>query len=190
MSETPNPEKRKTIHWIAMIPIGLFAALVGAFFGPGLFRDNPDALPSVIEGSQAPAVAGVQLPGLDPFDDATLRDGEVKLVNFWASWCVPCRAEHPMIKELAETHAVYGVNYKDETVGGLGFLEELGDPFTAHIADATGRMAINWGLYGVPETYVIAGDGTVVLRWAGPITRAIMEDTIKPAIAEAEAMGQ
>jgi cytochrome c biogenesis protein CcmG/thiol:disulfide interchange protein DsbE len=173
-----------------MIPIGLFAALVGAFFGPGLFRENPDALPSVIEGSQAPKVAGVQLPGLAPFDDTTLRDGDVKLVNFWASWCVPCRAEHPMIKELAENNAVYGVNYKDETVDGLGFLAELGDPFAAHIADATGRMGINWGLYGVPETYVIAGDGTVVLRWAGPITRAIMENTIEPAIAEAQAMGQ
>ena len=190
MSETPTQDKRKSVNWVAMIPVWLFAALIGAFFGPGLFRDNPDALPSTIEGRQAPAIAGVELPGLASFDDATLRGGDVTLVNFWASWCVPCRAEHPMIKELSEQLPVYGINYKDEAADGLDFLAELGDPFTAHVADATGRMGINWGLYGVPETYVIAGDGTVVLRWAGPITRSIMEDTIKPAIERAEAMAQ
>lgn len=182
--------KRKGVHWIAMIPVGLFAAFVGAFFGPGLFRENPDALPSTIAGGPAPGVTTTLLPGKDPFTDATLREGEVTLVNFWASWCVPCRAEHPMIKALAEEMSVYGVNYKDEPRDGLAFLDELGDPFAGHVADQTGRMGINWGLYGVPETHVIAGDGTVVLRWAGPITPDIIEREIRPAIERAKTIGE
>jgi len=110
----------------------------------------------------------------------------VTLVNYWASWCAPCRVEHPNLEELAESGiTIYGVNYKDKPGNALGFLEELGNPYAAMGADAQGRMALDWGVYGVPETYVIDGDGQIVLRFAGPITDRVMEKTILPAIEKA-----
>lgn len=169
-----------------LVPVALFAALAGFFFS-GLFRNEPDALPSALIGGTAPALAVTELPGHAPLPENLLADGEVKLVNFWASWCVPCRVEHPQLETLAEELPVYGINYKDEVPAATAFLAELGDPFAAVGVDATGRTGIDWGLYGVPETFVIAGDGTVVLRFAGPITRSVIEDSIRPAIAEARA---
>jgi cytochrome c biogenesis protein CcmG/thiol:disulfide interchange protein DsbE len=175
---------------IALVPVGVFAALAGFFLAANLRPvETRDALPSAIAGAAAPPLTVTELPGKPAFDLATLADGEAKLVNFWASWCVPCRAEHPQLELLAEEGPVYGVNYKDQPADALAFLEELGDPFRAHMADATGRTGIDWGLYGVPETFVIAGDGTVVLRFAGPITSSVVEDTIRPALAEASRMG-
>ena len=112
--------------------------------------------------------------------------GGVKLVNYWASWCAPCRVEHPHLEALAEEGVtIYGVNYKDQPGNALGFLEELGDPYTAIGADPNGRMALDWGLYGVPETYVIDGEGRVVLRFPGPITERVLEGQIRPAIEKA-----
>ena len=105
---------------------------------------------------------------------------------YWASWCAPCRVEHPHLETLAdEGIPIYGVNYKDEPGKALGFLEELGDPYAAIGADASGRMALDWGVYGVPETYVIDAEGTIVTRFAGPITERVLETTIMPAIEEA-----
>ncbi|MFV0493325.1 MAG: DsbE family thiol:disulfide interchange protein [Pseudorhodobacter sp.] len=169
---------------LMILPPVLFAGLA-ALFAFGMNREDPDALPSTLVGRPAPAVELTAF-GEDPgFDDATLRQPGVKLVNFWASWCAPCRAEHPQLETLAdEGVAIYGVNYKDDEAKGLGFLEELGNPFVAIGADQ-GRMAINWGVYGVPETYVIDGEGKVVLRFAGPITKQELARTIRPAIAEA-----
>lgn len=169
---------------LALIPVALFAAMAG-FFLSGMFRDDPDSLPSVLIGNAAPAFTVTELPGRAAIPEGMLTDGEVKLVNFWASWCVPCRVEHPQIEELAQGIAVYGVNYKDQIDAADGFLEELGDPYRAIGVDGTGRTGINWGLYGVPETFVIAGDGTVALRFAGPITKSVMEDQIRPAIEAA-----
>ncbi len=169
-----------------LAPPLIFAALAGLLLF-GLFRDDPDSLPSALEGRSAPAVKVTPLGNKPLFDDAALRTGGVKLVNYWASWCAPCRVEHPHLQRLAdEGVTIYGVNYKDDAPKALAFLEELGDPYTAVGADVTGRdMAVDWGVYGVPETYVIAPDGTVVLRWAGPITGRILESTIRPAIAKA-----
>ncbi len=169
------------------LPPLVFIGLALLFF-VGMQRDNPDALPSALEGKAAPAVM------LDPlgteilFEDAALRTGGVKLVNFWASWCAPCRVEHPNLQTLAEEGVtIYGVNYKDDPAKALGFLAELGNPYSALGADTAGRMALNWGLYGVPETYVIDAEGKIVLRFAGPITQRILESTIRPAISAAEA---
>ncbi|GIT90505.1 thiol:disulfide interchange protein [Jannaschia pagri] len=174
------------MKWLALAPVAIFAAL-GGFFLSGLFREDPDALPSALIGETAPAIDVTELPGRTPLPDGFLADGEVKLVNFWASWCVPCRVEHPQLKTLAEELPVYGVNYKDQIPDAISFLEELGDPFAGIGVDARGRVGIDWGLYGVPETFVIAGDGTVALRFAGPITVSVIEDTIRPAIEAARA---
>ncbi|QFT93541.1 Thiol:disulfide interchange protein CycY precursor [Roseovarius sp. THAF9] len=171
--------------FLMVLPPVIFAALAAVFY-IGMQREDPDALPSAIEGKPAPAVALTELEGKTPFTDAELRSGGVKLVNYWASWCAPCRVEHPHLEALAEEGVtIYGVNYKDQPGNALGFLEELGDPYTAIGADPNGRMALDWGLYGVPETYVIDGDGRVVLRFPGPITERVMEGQIRPAIEKA-----
>ncbi len=170
---------------LMIAPPAIFAALATLFY-VGMFREDKDTLPSAREGQPAPPVVMTQLPGKTPFDDASLRDGNVKLVNYWASWCAPCRVEHPHLETLAdEGVTILGINYKDNPANALSFLEELGDPYAAIGADATGRMALDWGVYGVPETYVIDGDGTIVLRFAGPITERVLESTIRPAIESA-----
>lgn len=178
------------MRFLALIPLALFAAL-GGFFASGLFRDDPEALPSTFIGQPAPPLQLTDLPGKPALPSDVMTDGEVKLINFWASWCIPCRVEHPQIEALSEIVPVYGINYKDNRDASpdaaLRFLEELGDPYAAIGADDTGRTGIEWGLYGVPETFVVDGDGIVRLRFAGPITASVMEDTILPAIHAARA---
>ncbi|MGY6549835.1 MAG: DsbE family thiol:disulfide interchange protein [Roseinatronobacter sp.] len=171
---------------LMFLPPILFAALA-ALFWFGNLRDDRDALPSAREGQQAPPVVVTQLADLDVFGDESLRQGEVTLVNYWASWCAPCRAEHPLLKELAEEVTVFGVNYRDQPDRAQDFLDELGNPFAGIGQDLPGRMGLDWGLYGVPETYVVAGDGTIMLRFAGPITRDVIERRIRPAMEAAAA---
>jgi cytochrome c biogenesis protein CcmG/thiol:disulfide interchange protein DsbE len=139
-----------------------------------------------MEGRAAPAVQVVALGTGPDLTDAMLREPGAKLVNFWASWCAPCRAEHPVLKSLqAEGVTILGVNFKDKPEAALQFLQDLGNPYAAIGADDSGRMGLDWGLYGVPETFVIDGTGKVILRHAGPITASILEDRIRPALAEA-----
>ncbi|WP_010140621.1 DsbE family thiol:disulfide interchange protein [Oceanicola sp. S124] len=173
---------------LLLLPPLLFGGLAVLFF-TSMQREDPDQLPTALAGKEAPQVAVTPLADLAVFDDATLRDGEVKLVNFWASWCAPCRIEHPNLVQLSEVEGlpIYGVNYKDQPEAAMGFLDELGDPYTAVGADSTGRMGLNWGLYGVPETFVIDGKGRVIERFAGPITERALESTIRPALERAAA---
>lgn len=167
---------------VVAIPPAIFIAL-GAFFFFGLSRENPDELPSVLIEKQAPALKVTALRDDAPPTDGDLRTGDVKLVNFWASWCAPCRAEHPILTEMAEAGIpIFGINYKDKPANALGFLDELGDPFAKIGADESGRVGIEWGLYGVPETFVIDANGTVLLRHPGPITKTILQEKILPAI--------
>lgn len=169
---------------LMFIPPVLFAGLAVMFF-VGMNREDPNGLPSALTGKPVPAVVLTQLGEGAPFTDATLHEPGVKLVNFWASWCAPCRAEHPLLEALAaEGVPIYGVNYKDKPDQALGFLAELGNPYTAIGADS-GRMAINWGVYGVPETYVIDGEGKILLRFAGPINEASLRDKIRPVMEQA-----
>ncbi|SMO76713.1 cytochrome c biogenesis protein CcmG, thiol:disulfide interchange protein DsbE [Thalassovita litoralis] len=169
-------------------PPVIFAGLA-AMFLIGMQRENPNELPTTMAGKSAPAVQVVPLSDLPGFTDETLRDGQVKLVNFWASWCAPCRVEHPNLEALAEQGVtIYGVNYKDKPEAALKFLAELGNPYAGIGQDDTGRMGLNWGVYGVPETYLIDGEGRIVTRHAGPITQRVIETTLGPAIKKA--MGQ
>ncbi|MEI4486860.1 DsbE family thiol:disulfide interchange protein [Frigidibacter sp. MR17.14] len=174
---------------LAVIPPVIFAGLAGLFLW-GMNRDDPAQLPTAFKGRTVPEVALVPLPGQgEPFTDATLHDGAAKLVNFWASWCAPCRVEHPNLSALAEIGVpIYGINYKDDAnafANATGFLAELGNPYQQVGADPSGRMALDWGLYGVPETFVVDGKGTVILRFAGPITRRVIDEQIRPALAKA-----
>lgn len=145
-------------------------------------------MPSALAGQLAPDLTVQPLAGLDSFDRAMLQDGGVKLVNFWASWCAPCRVEHPNLQLLAEEGVtIYGVNYKDDPGKAVDFLRELGDPYVAVAADASGRSGLDWGLYGVPETFVLDAEGRVILRFAGPVTQRVLAEKIRPAMAEAAA---
>ncbi|MEM8774850.1 MAG: DsbE family thiol:disulfide interchange protein [Pseudomonadota bacterium] len=171
---------------LLVLPLVIFALLAGLFY-VGMQRDNPDALPSAIKGNPAPVVEFEPMFGKPAIADADLRTGGVKLVNFWASWCAPCRAEHPNLVALAEQGlTVYGVNYKDDPGNALGFLEELGDPFSAIGVDQTGRQAIEWGVAAVPETFFLDGEGKVILRFAGPITQRALDRDIWPAVRAAQ----
>lgn len=163
-------------------PPVLFAALAGMFLW-GMNRDDPSALPSVLIGQEAPRVNVTPMSGQVPFTSAMLADGKVKLVNFWASWCAPCRVEHPNLQGLAdEGIEIYGVNYKDKPAQAAKFLNDLGSPYTALGADAEGRMAVDWGVYGVPETFVVDGDGKVLLRFAGPVTQRVIDEKLRPLL--------
>ncbi|GHE03410.1 thiol:disulfide interchange protein [Allgaiera indica] len=166
----------------------IFAGLAVMFY-VSMNRDQ-QTLPSMIVGKEAPPVVLTQLGDSPPFTDATLRNGKAKLVNYFASWCAPCRAEAPTLAKIAASGVtIYGVNYKDKPADALGFLARYGMPYTAMGADARGQMAINWGVYGVPETYVIDGQGKVLLRFPGPITESVWHQMIEPALARAKADG-
>ena len=172
---------------LMVIPPVLFAGLAALFYW-GMGRDDPNALPSTREGGPVPALSLAEFQGAAPFAVEDLADGDVVLVNFWASWCGPCRAEHPQLVQMAEDGVeIYGINYKDDPVKAKRFLDELGDPYVGIAADPSGRTGLDWGLYGVPETFVIDGEGTVVKRFAGPITAGVLDSIIKPAIEEAAA---
>ena len=178
--------------WLRFLPLILFLAL-GTLFGGYLiatqfFGYERDSLPSALIDRPVPETALPPLfeerPGLDP---ALLRAPGVKLVNVWASWCGPCRVEHPELMRLAEAGVpIHGLNYKDEPQAARGFLEELGDPYQAVGRDPSGRAGVEWGVYGVPETFVIDGDGRIVLKHVGPIQNDDLETIILPAIAAAE----
>ena len=169
---------------IALLAPVLAVGLI-LMFTFGLGRNDPDALPSALEGRMAPVLETTPLAVLPQVLDSDLRTGGVKLVNFWASWCAPCRAEHPNLTALSEKGLpIYGVNYKDEPEKALKFLEELGNPYAA-IGQDSGRQAINWGVYGVPETFVLDAKGTILLRFPGPITERVMRETILPLITTA-----
>lgn len=180
-----QPKMALNIRPMMALPPLIFAALAVMFYF-GMNRDDPRNLRSTREGQPAPALHLSDLGSSPAFTVETLRDGRVKLVNFWASWCTPCRVEHPQLQAMADAGVViFGINYKDDPEHALGFLDDLGDPFMALAADPNGRTAIEWGVYGVPETFVIDGNGIVTLRFAGPITQTIMENIIRPALAAA-----
>lgn len=173
------------INPLLVLPPALLAGFV-AFVAFGNFREGRTDLPSARVGHPAPAVQLEPLADRTLLTDDMLRSGQVTLVNFWASWCPPCRAEHPLVTALAEEGIpVYGVNYRDTPERALDFLEELGDPYAAIGADPRARMGLDWGVVGLPETFVLDGQGNVILRHAGPLTDEVLETRLRPAMARA-----
>ena len=174
-----------------LLPALLFVGLVAYLayeLRPG--RD-PSVVPSALIDKPAPEFA---LPPLHPDRpglakaDLTAADlgGKPVLINFFASWCVPCRAEHPLLMELAKMRgiALYGIAYKDKPEAAMAFLAELGDPFARVAQDADGRTAIDFGVYGVPETYVIDGQGHIRFRQVGPLYPQVVEEQLLPLLTE------
>ena len=172
-----------------LAPLGVVLAL-GYFFYEGLSGD-PRRIPSPFIGKPAPAFELPPLAGRRPaphaeaggLSSADLGKGRPVVVNVWASWCIPCIAEHPLVDRLAEEGAVvHGINYRDRPEDAAAWLERLGDPYTRIGADAEGRASLEWGVYGVPETFVIDSDGVVRFKHAGAITPEIVEKDILPLI--------
>lgn len=167
-----------------LIPLVLFLALV-AFLAIGLGRD-PREVPSPLINKPAPSFRLVELK--DPsrsFSSDELR-GKVWMLNVWASWCVACRDEHPMLLELARRNAIpiYGLNYKDKPTDAVSWLNELGDPYVLSVSDLDGRVGIDYGVYGAPETFLIDRDGVIRLKHIGPITPDVWNNKIAPVLAE------
>jgi len=167
-----------------LIPLGLFLVLAG-FLAVGL-NLNPREVPSPLIGKPAP---GFDLTMLDAPDQKLKRDellGKVWVLNVWASWCAPCREEHPLVVELARRKLapVYGLNYKDTRPAGLAFLRQLGNPYEASLFDADGRVGIDYGVYGVPETFVVDKQGTIRYKQIGPLTPEVIEKKIVPLLKD------
>jgi cytochrome c biogenesis protein CcmG/thiol:disulfide interchange protein DsbE len=166
------------------LPLLMFIVLV-AFLAIGLGRD-PHTVPSPLINKPAPDFRLAQLH--DPTKTFTAEEmrGKVWLLNVWASWCVSCRDEHPLLVELAESKAVpiYGMNYKDRREDALAWLNDFGDPYLLSASDTDGRIGINYGVYGVPETYLIDREGVIRYKQIGPLTPEILETTILPMVKD------
>ena len=164
-------------RWLYALPLLLCVGL-GVYLIFGLGRD-PGVLPSALVNKPAPQFTLPPLAGRQPalpLQTSDLATGKPLIVNFFASWCLPCRAEHPLVTDLAEKHGVvvHAINYKDKPADAAAWLRALGDAYTAVGADREGRVAIDFGLYGVPETYILDGQGRVRYRHAGPLTPEIV----------------
>ena len=169
---------------MALPPVIFAGFAVMAYLG--MYRGDPNALPSTFIGQPAPALPAETLAGFPAATDADLRSGEVTVVNFWASWCPPCRAEHPMLLDLqADGVRIIGVNYKDQTAAASGYLTEDGSPFIGVPYDPQGRAAINWGVTGPPETFIVDGDGTVLHKHVGPLAGTMYTREFLPKLHEA-----
>lgn len=187
--------KRPTM---ALLPVVIFAA-VAVLFAIALMRGDPNRLPSTFIGRQAPDMnlapveglrdAGRDVPGLTTAD---LRTGVPTVVNFFASWCGPCATEHPFLMDLAKRDGlrVVGINYKDPPPGGRRFIGRYGNPYAAVGADLNGRTAIEWGVYGMPETFVVDGNGTIIFKHVGPLSPEIIANNLLPAVAKSRSKSQ
>jgi len=175
-----------------LLPVVGFVALAYLFFH-SLGGPPQDELPSALIDKPAPAM---RLPPLDgraiAFTSMDLRAGHVTVLNVWASWCVPCRAEAPALAALSRVKgiALFGMVYKDSATSARGYLQDVGNPFSRIDIDRDGRAGIEWGIYGVPETFVVDGTGVVRLRYAGPIVGDALDRVILPAIERARAASQ
>lgn len=182
------------IRWSVLLPLIVFAVVAG-FFAWGLMKGNPRYIPSVLIGKPAPAfdlpplpglkdAAGNQLPGLST---EVLKAPGMKMVNFFASWCTGCIQEHPFIMSLAKRKEfpIYGIAYKDPEDKSLAWLEKHGNPYSRVGVDRQGRTGIDFGVYGIPETFFIDGEGRIIYKFIGPLNATAWEKQVLPALAKA-----
>jgi len=185
----PSPRGRP---WLMALPLIGFIALAGLFL-LRLHGGDPSKIPSALIGRPAPQTAlpaleglvnnGTQLPGLDP----AMVKGKVSVVNVWASWCVPCHEEAPLLTELGKDKRlqIIGINYKDAPDNARRFLGRYGNPFGIVGVDGNGRASIEWGVYGVPETFVVGREGTILYKMVGPVTPDNIDAVLKAEIEKA-----
>lgn len=192
--DTPPARRRIAV----VLPLVLFLALAALFFFR-LGSGDPSRIPSALIGRPVPDTALPPVPGLmmrdgKPVPGIARGDfvGAVTLVNVWASWCVPCHDEAPILMRMAEDQRfrIVGINYKDQPENARRFVGRYGNPFAAVGADANGRASIDWGVYGVPETFVVGRDGRIAYKLVGPITPENLQATLMPAIERALADGR
>ena len=190
-AQSEAPRRR----WLLLLPLALFLALA-ALFVLRLGAGDPSRIPSALIGRPAPPTALPPVAGLTqagkplPGVDTAAFKGAVSLVNVWASWCVPCHDEAPLLTQLAQDARIrlVGINYKDQPDNARRFLGRHGNPFAAVGADENGRASIEWGVYGVPETFVVDREGRIAFKLVGPITPDNLERALKPAIEKALAI--
>ena len=175
---TPPPRR----YWLYLLPIVVFAG-IGVLLYAGLFRD-PTLVPSPLVGKPVPEFALGPVQGRELGLSSQDLRGEVSLVNVFASWCVACRDEHPLLLALERERVipVHGLNYKDTPDAAAAWLDALGDPYTRIGADLDGRVGINWGVYGVPETFVVDQDGRIAYKHVGPVTPRVLDEIILPLV--------
>ena len=184
-----QPGRRR---WLVALPLIVFMGVAGLFL-LRLHGGDPSKIPSALIGRPAPQTAlpaleglvhnGAPVPGLDP----AVFKGKVSVVNVWASWCVPCHDEAPLLTALAKDTRlqIVGINYKDSPDNARRFLGRYGNPFSTVGVDGNGRASIEWGVYGVPETFVVGRDGRIAFKLVGPITAGNIATTLMPAIEKA-----
>ena len=187
------PEEKPKRRFFVALPLAIFLALAALFFFR-LGSGDPSRIPSALIGRPAPDTNLAAVPGLNtrdgkPMPGLSVADfkGAVTLVNVWASWCVPCHDEAPLLEALSADQRIriVGINYKDQPDNARRFLGRYGNPFVAAGADQNGRASMEWGVYGVPETFIVGRDGTIAYKLVGPITEGNLERVIRPEIEKA-----
>ena len=189
-----GPRRRGTAgrYILALLPLAVFAVIAGSaakmLYDQDVNGKNIADIPSALIGTKAPALLlpaleGAKVPALS---DAAVK-GKLTLVNVFASWCIPCRQEHTLLKELAKDSriTVVGINYKDKNENALRFLGELGNPYAAIGTDPNGKAAIDWGVYGIPESYLVDANGMIVYKKVGPFDEDSVTNALYPAIQKA-----
>jgi len=189
---TPKEKRGLGRYAFALIPLLVFAGIAGTagkmLYDQDVHGKNISEIPSALLGTKAPSLdlpplEGANLPALT---DAAVK-GKLTLVNVFASWCIPCREEHPVLKELAKDSRlnIVAINYKDKNDNALAFLGELGNPYKAIGVDPKGQAAIDWGVYGIPESYLVAPDGTILYKRVGPFDDISLREGLYPAMEKA-----
>ncbi|MBB4065272.1 DsbE family thiol:disulfide interchange protein [Gellertiella hungarica] len=193
-SGTPDPaaQQRRGRVFLALLPLLVFGIIAGGaakmLYDQDVNGKDISEIPSALIGTKAPSL---NLPPLEGSGKPALTDaavrGKLTVVNVFASWCIPCRQEHPILLELAKDERLnlVGINYKDKTEGALGFLKELGTPYAAIGIDPRGAAAIDWGVYGIPETYLVGPDGTILYKRVGPFDEKSLAEGFYPAVEAA-----
>jgi cytochrome c biogenesis protein CcmG/thiol:disulfide interchange protein DsbE len=190
--ETPGPKRGFGRYVVALIPLivfgGIAATAAKMLYDQQVHGKDISEIPSALIGTKAPslnlaALEGTNLPALT---DSAMK-GKLTLVNVFASWCIPCREEHPILKELAKDSRlnIVAINYKDKNDNALRFLGELGNPYAAIGIDPKGQAAIDWGVYGIPESYLVGPDGTILYKRVGPFDDISLREGLFPAMEKA-----